>query len=101
MTHKEQPMNNPFNIKEELGNIVSTYWVSSWIEVCVQEFDVESRGGGCVKHRNFVVVNTASGVAEDISEFAAMAMCITPDSTITVDNWGDFRTGRGIFREDS
>lgn len=101
VNQEDSSMNQTNNIiKEELGNIVATYWVSSWIEVCVQEFDVEFRGGGSVKRRNFVVINTASDVAEDISEYAAMAMCITPDSTITVENWEDFCTGRGIFTED-
>jgi hypothetical protein len=79
-------------IKNELGNIVNTYWVSSYIEVCVQEFEDGSR--------NFVVVNTLTDVAEDISEYAARAMCITPDSTITMENWEDFCTARGIFTED-
>jgi hypothetical protein len=80
-------------IKNELGNIVNTYWVSSCIEVCVQEFEDRSR--------NFLIVNTLSGVAEDISEYAARAMCITPDSTITMENWEDFCTARGIFTEDN
>lgn len=78
----------------------NNYWVSSWIEVHVREEVIGFRGGGSTTKRTFVVVNTASGVEEEISEYAAMAMCITPDSTITVDNWEDFCTGRGIFAED-
>lgn len=95
-TNKDSSM-----IKAELSNIVNNYWVSDHLEVCVQEFEEVFRGGGRVKRRNFVIINTLTDVAEDISEWAAMAMCITPDSTITVDNWEDFCTARGIFTEDN
>jgi len=89
-------------LKNELGNIVNTFWLGPSIEVCVQEFDdVVFRGGGRVKRRNFIIVNTLTGVAEDISEYAARAICISPDSTITEENWEDFCTASGIFTEDN
>jgi hypothetical protein len=80
-------------LKNELGNIVNTFWLGPSIEVCVQEFEDRSR--------NFLIVNTLTGVAEDISEYAARAICISPDSTITEENWEDFCTVRGIFTEDN
>ena len=83
-----------------MNDTINNYWVSSWIEVHVREEPIEFRGGGSTIKRTFVVVNTDSGVEEEISEYAAMAMCITPDSTITAENWEDFCTGRGIFVED-
>ena len=83
-----------------MNDTINNYWVSSWIEVHVREEVIRFRGGGTTTKRTFVVVNTATGVEEEISEWAAMAMCITPDCTITVDNWEDFCTGRGIFVED-
>ena len=81
------------NVKDRLGSIINSYWVSSWVEVCVQEHADGSR--------SFFVVNTHSDIAERIDAFAARAMCITPDSTITDDNWNDFCTARGIFTEDN
>ena len=80
-------------LKNELGNIVNTFWLGPSIEVCVQEFEDRSR--------NFLIVNTLTGVAEDISEYAARAICISPDSTITEENWEDFCTASGIFTEDN
>ena len=75
-----------------MDNIVNNYWVSSWIEVCVCEDEGK---------RRFVVVNTDSGHEEDISEGAARAMCMTPDSVITPENWEDFCTASGYFVEDN
>ena len=75
-----------------MDNIVNNYWVSSWIEVLVCEDEGK---------RVFVVVNTDSGIEEEISEYAAKAMCMTPDSTITPENWEDFCTASGYFVEDN
>jgi hypothetical protein len=81
-------------IKNELGNIVNTFWLGPSIEVCVQEFE---RG-----IRHFLIVNTLNGLAEDISEYAARAICVAAEhSLITEDNWEDFCTARGIFTEDN
>ena len=84
-----------------MDNIVNNYWVSSFVEVCVCEEQVEFRGGRWITKRRFVVVNTDSGIEEDISEYAAKAMCMTPDSVITEDNWEDFCTASGYFVEDN
>ena len=75
-----------------MDNIVNNYWVSSWIEVLVCEDEGK---------RRFVVVNTDSGIEQDISEYAARAMCMTPDSVITPENWEEFCTASGYFVEDN
>ena len=74
-----------------MDNIINNYWVSSWIEVLVCEDEGE---------RVFVVVDTDSGIEEEISERAAKVMCMTPDSTINMDNWEDFCTASGFFLQD-
>ena len=75
-----------------MDNIVNNFYVNNHIEVCVCDDD---------GRRVFVIVNTDSGIEEEISDYAARVICITPDSTITMENWEDFCTARGIFTEDN
>jgi len=75
-----------------MDNIINNYWVSSWSEVCVCDDDGK---------RVFVVINTDTGMEEEISERAALILCTTPDSTITPENWEDFCTASGRFLEDN
>jgi len=63
-----------------MDNIVNYYPINNHLEVCVCDDD---------------------GTEESISESAARAICINPDSTITSENWEDFCTARGIFVEDN
>ena len=51
--------------------------------------------------RQFSIFNTLLAVEEEISENIAKALCITPDSIITEENWEDFCTASGIFKEDN
>ncbi len=74
-----------------MDNIVNNYWINNDLEVLV----CDDEGT-----RVFVIVNTDSGWEEEISERAAMLMCVTPDSSITTENWGDFITASGVFVED-
>ena len=48
-----------------------------------------------------MIVNTDNGTEEQISESAARAFCINPDSTITYENWEDFCTATRQFCEDN
>ena len=75
-----------------MDTYTNNYIVNNHIEVLVGEHEPGVR--------QFTVVNTDSGFEEEISENAAKAMCMTPDSTINPDNWEDFCTARGIFTED-
>ena len=75
-----------------MDNIVNNFYVNNHIEVCVCDDD---------GRRVFVIVNTDSGIEEEISDYAARVICITPDSTITMENWEDFCAARGIFTEDN
>ena len=75
-----------------MDNIVNYYPINNDLEVCVCDDD---------GRRVFVIVNTDSGIEEEISEYAARAICINPASTITMENWEDFCTARGIFTEDN
>jgi hypothetical protein len=80
-----------------MDNIVNYYPLThysrgSHLEVLVCDDDGE---------RKFVIVNTDSGLEEEISERAALLICTTPDSTITPENWEDFCTARGVFVEDN
>mgnify|MGYP003116339992 CR=1 FL=1 len=74
-----------------MDNIINNYWVNNDIEVLVCDDDGK---------RVFVVVNTDSGMEEEISERAALLLCTTPDSTIRAGNWEDFCTARGFFLQD-
>lgn len=81
-----------------MDNIVNNYWINNDLEVIVCNDE------GTIR---FMIVNTDSGWEEEISERAAMLMCVTPDSwtasgmRITTENWGDFITARGVFTEDN
>lgn len=74
-----------------MDNIINNYWINNHLEVCVCDDDGK---------RIFVLVNTDEGWEEVISEDVAGALCITPDSTITHQNWEDFCTASGFFCED-
>ena len=75
-----------------MDNIVNYYPINNHLEVLVCDDDGK---------RVFVVINTDSGLEEEISERAALILCTTPDSTITPENWEDFCTARGRFLEDN
>lgn len=75
-----------------MHNIVNNYYIGSHIELLI----CDDEGT-----RRFIICNTDSGREEEISERAAMLMCISSDSVITEDNWEDFCTARGIFTEDN
>ena len=75
-----------------MDNIVNYYPIDNHLEVCVCDDDGT---------RVFVILNTDSGIEEQISETAAHAICINPDSTITMENWEDFCNARGGFVEDN
>ena len=75
-----------------MDNIVNYYPINNHLEVIVCDDDGT---------RVFMIVNTDDGTEEPISESAARAICINPDSTITSENWEDFCTARGIFTEDN
>ena len=76
-----------------MDTYTNNYWVSSWIEVLVGEHEPGVR--------QFSLVNTDSGIEVEISENAAKALCMTPDSVITEENWEDFCTASGYFTEDN
>jgi hypothetical protein len=84
-------MKSNVNYLRESFNIVSTFSASAWGEVWVQEFPDKSR--------HFWMANTHCDKVGRIDEDAARAMCITPDSNITEENWHDFCTASGIFKE--
>ena len=75
-----------------MDNIVNNYWINNHLEVLVCEDEGK---------RVFVVVDTDSGIEEEISEGAARVLCMTPDSSINMDNWEDFCTLWGSFKEDN
>lgn len=75
-----------------MDNIVNNYPINNYLEVYV----CDDEGT-----RAFSIVNTDDGTVETISETAAKAICINPDSTITQANWDDFCTASGIFTEDN
>ena len=75
-----------------MDNITNNFYVNNHLEVLVCDDDGK---------RVFVIVDTDSGIEEEISEFAARVMCMTPDSTINMDNWEDFCTAQGVFLEDN
>jgi len=76
-----------------MDSYTNVYYIGNHIELLVGEHEAGVR--------QFSIFNTDSGIEVEISENAAKAMCITPDSTITEDNWEDFCTVRGIFTEDN
>ena len=76
-----------------MDTYTNNYIVNNHIEVLVGEHEPGVR--------QFSIVNTDLGVEEEISENAAKAMCMTPDSVITEENWEDFCTASGIFTEDN
>tara|TARA_Y100001972_G_scaffold111451_1_gene144202 strand:+ start:192 stop:419 length:228 start_codon:yes stop_codon:yes gene_type:complete len=75
-----------------MDNIVNNYWINNDLEVLVCDDEGTLR---------FMIVNTDAGWEEEISERAAMLMCVTPDSSITTENWGDFIFARGVFMENN
>lgn len=75
-----------------MDNIINNYWVNNHLEVYAYDDDGK---------RVFVIVDTDSGIEEEISEYAARVMCMTPDSSINMDNWDDFCTASGYFTEDN
>ena len=75
-----------------MDNIINNYWINNHLEVLVCEDEGK---------RVFVVVDTDSGIEEEISEYAARVMCMPPDSSINMDNWEDFCTASGFFQEDN
>jgi len=75
-----------------MDNITNNFYVNNHLEVLVCDDD---------GNRVFVIVDTDSGIEEEISEFAARVLCMTPDSTISMDNWEDFCTASGVFLEDN
>ena len=75
-----------------MDNIVNNYWINNDLEVIVCDDEGTLR---------FMIVNTDAGWEEEISERAAMLMCVTPDSSITTENWGDFIFARGVFMENN
>ena len=75
-----------------MDNIVNNYWINNDLEVIVCDDEGTLR---------FMIVNTDAGWEEEISERAAMLMCVTPDSSITTENWGDFIVASGVFMEDN
>ena len=75
-----------------MDNIVNYYPINDYLEVCV----CDDEGT-----RVFTLVHHFDGTEEQISESAARAICINPDSTITPENWDDFCTARGYFTEDN
>ena len=76
-----------------MDSYTNVYYIGNHIELLVGEHEAGVR--------QFSIFNTDSAIEVEISENAAKAMCITPDSTITEDNWEDFCTARGIFTEDN
>ena len=75
-----------------MDNITNNFYVNNHLEVLVCDDD---------GRRVFVIVNTDSGIEEEISDYAARVICINPDSTITMENWEDFCAASGIFTEDN
>ena len=75
-----------------MDNITNNFYVNNHLEVLVCDDD---------GRRVFVIVNTDSGIEEEISDYAARVICINPDSTITPENWEDFCAASGIFVEDN
>ena len=71
-----------------MSNIVNTYSINNHLEVLVCDDE-------------FIVANTDTGLAAEISESAARAMCINPDSTITTENFEDFCNAARQFCEDN
>lgn len=74
-----------------MDNIINNYWINNHLEVLVCDDEGE---------RVFVIVDTDSGIEEEISDRAARVLCMTPDSTINPDNWEEFCTASGRFCED-
>ena len=83
-----------------MSNLVNTYPINNHLEVYVYEDQMQFRLGVSCK-RSFVIVNTDNGIEEQISEYAARAICINPDSTITTENFEDFCTATRQFCEDN
>jgi hypothetical protein len=75
-----------------MDNIINNYPITEHLEVLVCDDNGK---------RFFVLLNTADAWEEIISEDVAAAMCLTPDSKITHENWEDFCTARGVFTEDN
>ena len=75
-----------------MDNITNNYIVNNNLEICVYEDE---------DGRRVFIINTHTGEREEISEHSACAICTIDESTITVDNWEDFCTARGIFTEDN
>jgi hypothetical protein len=75
-----------------MSNIVNTYPINNHLEVYVCDDDGT---------RVFVIVNTDNGIEEQISEYAARAICINPDSTITTENFEDFCNATRQFCENN
>jgi hypothetical protein len=86
-----------------MSNIVNTYSINNHLEVlvCDDEFIVANTESGSVSTRRFGIANTDTGLAAEISESAARAMCINPDSTITTENFEDFCNAAHQFCEDN
>jgi len=92
-----------------MSNLVNTYPINNHLEVYVYEDQMQknetaaiARHAGVVSYkRSFVIVNTDNGIEEQISEYAARAICINPDSTITTENFEDFCTATRQFCEDN
>lgn len=76
-----------------MDTYTNIYYVGNHLEILVGEHEPGVR--------QFSIFNTDLGVEEEISENIAKAMCMTPDSTITPENWEDFCTASGIFTEDN
>jgi len=77
-----------------MDNIINNYPINNHLEVCVCEGHPDLGGT-----RVFVIVNTDSGIEEQISDYAARVICINPDSTITPENWEDFCSASGVYCE--
>ena len=85
-----------------MSNLVNTYPINNHLEVYVYEDQMQKNETGVVSYkRSFVIVNTDNGIEEQISEYAARAICINPDSTITTENFEDFCTATRQFCEDN
>ena len=76
-----------------MDTYTNNYIVNNHLEVLVGEHEPGVR--------QFSLVNTDSAIEVEISENAAKALCMTPDSTITPENWEDFCTASGYFVEDN
>ena len=76
-----------------MDTYTNNYIVNNHLEVLVGEHEAGVR--------QFSLLNTDSAIEVEISENAAKALCMTPDSVITEDNWEDFCTASGFFQEDN